>query len=103
MWQRDRVTDSSPWRGVLLLLATVTATELMMLNIIFWARAEASLPGLALAVAWPWMAAAVSLAIWQTKERWLPSERRVNHTKLSVGIGLALAFVVLVGRLALVA
>jgi hypothetical protein len=57
MRQREQMTNSSPWRGVLLLLATVTATELMMLNIIFWAREQATLPGLLLAVAWPWFAA----------------------------------------------
>src|SRR5215203_3827970 len=102
MWQRERTSHPSPWRGVLLLLATVTATELMMLNVIFWARAQASLPGLVLAVTWPWIAAAVSLLIWETKSRWAPASRsshRVTDTRMSVGLGLALAALALIGRI----
>ena len=106
MWQRERTFHPSPWRGVLLLLATVTATELMMLNVIFWARAQASLQGLVLAVAWPWIAAAASLALWETKSRWAPTNRfghRIADTRLSVGLGLALAALVLIGRLVVMA
>jgi hypothetical protein len=106
MWKRERTSHPSPWRGVLLLLATVTATELMILNVIFWARAQASLPGLVLAVTWPWIASAAGLLIWEMKSRWAPASRfshRIPQTRMSVGLGLALTALVLIGRLVIMA
>jgi len=106
MWQLGRTSEASPWRGVLLLLATVTATELVMLNIILWARAQASLAGLVLAVTWPWIVAAAGIALWETRGRWVPAGVRrpvAMHSRLSLGIGAALAVIVLFGRLVAVA
>ena len=98
--------SASPWRGVLLLTATVAATEAMMLNVIFLARAQASLAGLALAVVWPWVAALASVVLWATRERWLPAlARRAAplQPNVSLGIAAALAAIVLIGRLVVAA
>jgi hypothetical protein len=88
------------------LLAAVTATELAMLNVIFWARAQGSLTGLVVAVAWPWIAVTAGLALWESRGRWAPARvlRPVTaHSKLSLGIWIALAMLVLFGRLVAVA
>jgi hypothetical protein len=96
----------SQWRGVLVLLATVTATELVFLNVIFWVQAQGSIPGLVLAVVWPWVAAFAAPLVWANRTRWLPSRPRLQwtlHPRLSLGIGLALAAAMLVARLVAVA
>ena len=102
--------SASPWRGVVLLMATVSATELMMLNIIFLAGAQASLAGLALAVIWPWAAALAGVTLWSTKERWMPALAQRDlpvhlpvQPKASLGIAAALAAIVLIGRLVVAA
>ena len=97
---------TSPWRGVWLLLATISATELAMLNIIFLARAQASLAGLVAAVVWPWVAALSGIAVWSTKDRWVPaiSQRAWPlQPKVSLAIAAALAAIVLISRLVVVA
>src|SRR5262245_24785983 len=102
MLQPERTSHPSPWRGVMLLLATVTATELMMLNVIFWARAQAGLPGLVLAGTWPWFAAAASLLLWETRARRASTGRRdgrLASTRVSFGLDFVLAAIVLAGSL----
>jgi hypothetical protein len=93
MWQ-SMTAGRSPWRGVWLLLTTVTATELAMLNIIFWAQAQGTLPGLMLAVVTPWaLAFAAPLLVAGRRQR-LPlrtPNRLALHPRLSLGLGVALA------------
>jgi len=97
---------TSPWRGVWLLLATVSATELVMLNIILLARAQASLAGLVAAVVWPWVAALGGAAVWSTKDRWAPSLSQRAwplQPRVLLGFAAALAAIVLISRLVVVA
>jgi hypothetical protein len=94
--------ETSPWRGVRLLLVTVFATELAMLNIIFLARAQASLAGLVAAVVWPWIAALGGIAVWSTKDRWAPALAQRAwplQPKVSLGFAAGLAAIVLISRL----
>jgi hypothetical protein len=105
MWHSE-TTSTSPWRGVWLLLGTITATELVMLNIIFWARAQGSVAGLVLAVAWPWVAALIAPTLWSSGRRWLGSRTQPRWTlypRLSLGIGTALASFALFGHLVSIA
>lgn len=100
--RQSMTAERSPWRGVWLLLATVTATELAMLNIIFWAQAHGTVPGLVLAVVWPWAVAFVAPMLWYSwRQRFslrTPAPLRL-HPRLSLGIGLALAAAALLGQL----
>jgi len=98
--------ETSPWRGVWLLLATVSATELVMLNIVLLARAQASLAGLIAAVVWPWVAALGGAAVWSTKDRWPPSLSQGEwplQPRVLLGFAAALAAIVLISRLVVVA
>ena len=97
---------TSPWRGEWLLLATISATELVMLNIIFLAREQASLAGLVAAVVWPWVSALGGIAVWSTKDRWVPvlTQRAWPlQPRVLLGFAAALAAIVLISRLVVVA
>jgi hypothetical protein len=102
--RQSRSTDRSPWRGVALLMATITATELAMLNVIFWARAEGTIPGLAVAVTTPWLAGLVAPLLWTRRRAPFHAPfRPALRPRLSLGIGLALAAALLLGRIITVA
>jgi hypothetical protein len=92
--------------GPIVLMAAITATELAMLNVIFWVRAQGTYAGLVLAVTWPWVAAFLLPFLWaQRGRRLIPKgDSRVGrHPRLAAGIGLALAVAILLERLMAVA
>lgn len=98
MWH-SLMTGRSPWRGVAILLATVTATELVMLNIIFWAQAQGSISGLMLAVISPWAVALAAPLLITSRQRRLPvrfPNRLTLNPGLTLAIGLSLAALALV-------
>jgi hypothetical protein len=104
--RQSTMTEQSQWSGVRLLLATVTATELAMLNIIFWAQAQGTIPGLVLAVAWPWAVAFIAPMLWTLRRQRSPRRRPVRltlHPRLSLAIGLVLAAAALLSQLVSVA
>ena len=99
--RQSMTAERSQWSGVRLLLATVTATELAMLNIIFWVQAQGTVPGLVLAVAWPWAVAFIVPTLWSLWRQRSPQRRPIRltlHPRLSLGIGLTLAAAALLGQ-----
>ena len=99
-------TNANPFSGVLLLMATILAAELAMLNIIFWARAQGTIIGLAVATIWPWVVAFSAPMLWSASRRWFagrPVASPVHRPGVAAGVGLALVAAVLAGRLTLFA
>ncbi|MEQ1843003.1 MAG: hypothetical protein ABL994_21585 [Verrucomicrobiales bacterium] len=97
---------SNPYSGTLLLMATILASELAMLNIIFWARAQGTIAGLAIATIWPWVVAFSAPLLWSTYQLHFGLHRATGHTirpGLATALGLALVAAVLAGRLTLFA
>lgn len=77
----------------LLLMVVIAATELALLNVILWARAEGTIGGLALAVTWPWIAAVLLPAIWSmagglrvTRAGALVTRPRAVAAALTIGV-----------------
>lgn len=85
----------------IVLMATIAATELAMLNVVSWARAQGSLAGLALAVAWPWLAAVALPLLWSARPR-VPRLAIATRPRVAAAVALAAA-VVLLGNLVAVA
>ncbi len=99
-------TNANPFSGVFLLMATILAAELAMLNIIFWARAQGTITGLAVATIWPWVVAFSAPVLWSASRHWFAARSvssPVVRPGLAAGAGLALMAVVLAGRLTLFA
>jgi len=96
----------NPCNGPLLLMATILAAELAMLNIIFWAIAQGMIPGLAIATIWPWVVAFSAPLLWSASQRRVTAPSvlsPVHRPGLAAGVGLALIAVVLAGRFTLFA
>jgi hypothetical protein len=88
--RRTSGAQISPIRGTLLLMGVITACELAMLSVIFWARAQGNIEGLVLAVIWPWAVGIGAPVLWSQAPRLSPHLPR-RH-RLVTGGALALVF-----------
>jgi hypothetical protein len=76
----DAPPRGSPARRTLLVMAITSAAEFGLLGAIFVVHAQGTVPGLALAVVWPWIAALVTTRKLATPGRRTEANKRAVAT-----------------------